>query len=239
MLALVGSLALLLAAFRCAAPAAPTAIEDCGPDQLPRDYDEMPRAEIERRCTQVIARGSLGPLRIGEAKQQLLDELGSDGVERIALLPVTSGVVSALDPELEHIVASSQGILVRNGEDPDPLRIEIKADTITRVMGGASELDFLRDSIRPGRTRTEALAALRAQAQGHRLNVEPFVPGGDAITLPVSLEALGRVLDANRWRFDVAPSLCGFQAFYSRVDLVFETDRLKLIQHFCFPYELP
>lgn len=219
--------------------AAPSAIADCGPDQLPRTLAELSRSDVERRCTHVIARGSLGPFRVGETKQEILDRLPGDGVRQIALLPAARGLVGALDPELDGVIASSDGILVRTGENPDPLRVEFAGGSVARIIGGALELDPLRALLSPGRSRADVLTGLRKHARRYALTVEAFVPGGEDIALPIGLEDRRRALTANRWRFDAWPSLCGFDAFYSRVEMIFKDDRLTRLEHFCFPYELP
>ena len=187
----------------------------------------------------MIARGALGPFRIGRDKQQLLDELPADGVQRITLVTAHRGSVSVTDPDAENVIESSDGFLVRATDLPDPLRVEFTDGTVSRIAGGAPELDPLRAALAPGHSRAEVLRALRAQSRRIALEVEAFVPDGDSVALPPAPDVRMRVLNENRWRFDASPSLCGFDAFYSEVELIFEADRLVRLEHFCFPYELP
>jgi len=147
--------------------------------------------------------------------------------------------VGVYDPDAGTVIASSDGILVHALDIPDPLAVEFKDGVVARVIGGATELALIRSSLTPGRSRAEVLRALREHARHLVLTVQAFVPNGDGITLPPTPDVRRRVLDADRWRFDASPSLCGFEVFYSQLELVFEHDRLFRLEHFCFSYELP
>lgn len=219
--------------------AAPTAIEDCGPDQLPRDLTSVSRSDIERRCTHVIAHGGLGPFLIGEDKQQVLETLRAEGIHNIALVSAYRDAFDVTDGDAEDLIRTSEGILVRAGDLPDPLRIEFAGPTVVHVFGGASELATLRAKLAAGQSRDAVITTLRSETRRFGLKIEAYVPQGETVALPLAPEARRRVLGENHWRFDAAPALCGFEAFYSQVELIFEGDRLVRLEHFCFPFELP
>jgi hypothetical protein len=180
--------------------------------------------------------------------------ISSLNAEDPAQLNWSDAVVVYLGADGAKMSASSS--LAVDDEWARPLRIEFASDRIsalrrespddgTREKEGSQpkdeELTRLSETMAIGMTREEANRQLRAFKTRYRIRITASARLYDGSHLDG--DAFGEreveLLNSDEWEFSGLRQLTHFNPPYSRVTLFFEGDKLRRIEHWTFPIELP
>jgi hypothetical protein len=150
------------------------------------------------------------------------------------------------------------GLMIWLKQHPFPLRIEFTNGVVSKtwpqievipssppeMQKVETELARLQSTVVPGMTRKEVYDRLAGFDTPFPLTAENFIPGYQefrvkGIPNPWTDEFKALLLRTNTWQFQGLKELLWYKPYYSTVTLYFHDNKLKRIEHYHFPVELP